>query len=574
MSPKKSKPVCVADGTVVAPDVPSGPLPRWQTLPALPLALTALLAAFVLAPPVRDSDGLRAAFLGASAFLAAWTAVLWIGKSAWKQTFRVELVAPAKAHYVQGAVQLCVYAYWGWYWRDVYAAIPLILSQLVFLYAFDALLSWSRGRAWRLGCGPLPIILSANIFLWFKEDWFAFQFALVALGALGKEFLRWRRDGRSVHIFNPSAFTLAVFSAVLVATDSTDVTWAGRIADTFGQAPNVYFVVFAVGLVVQYVFRTTLMTLSAAATIGLIGLAWYQLTGTYWFIFTNIPAPVFLGLHLLVTDPATSPRTSAGKILFGVLYGVLTFVFYGVLEEIGSPTVYDKLLPVPILNLCVRWIDRVAARGPLAALTRWEQGFRPARLNAAFMSGWVAVFALMTLTGFVQAPHAGATYAFWKRALDEGRPNAGHGLVEVVKSMARDGSASAWNELGMITLEGTLVEQDKNAALRYFAKSCRMGCAAGSANLLTQYLHARDPKSHEVVGIALDQLEAECARGGDPAYAYLVGLAHELGRGRAQDAAAARRYYELGCGRGNALACAGLERVDAAQGSRVPPSSR
>lgn len=572
----KSNAVCAVPEGASASALPPGEAPAWQRVPSIPLALTAILLAFVLVAPVRDSETLRWTFLGVAGFLAAWTALLWFGKKAWNQGFRVDLVRPAKAHYVQGSVQLCVYAYWGWYWRDVYSEVSLIVAQLVFLYAFDALLSWSRGRSWRLGCGPLPIILSANIFLWFKEDWFVFQFALVAVGALGKEFVQWTRDGRRVHIFNPSAFTLALFSIVLIATQTTDHTWAGRIADTFGQAPGVYVVVFAVGLVVQFVFRTTLMTLSAAATIALIGLAYFQVTGTYWFIFTNIPAPVFLGLHLLVTDPATSPRTSSGKILFGVGYGLLTFAFYGVLEEMGAPTVYDKLLPVPILNLSVRWIDSVATRGPFGALSRWEAGLQPQRLNAAYMSGWVAIFAVMMLTGFVQAPHEGTTYLFWKKAYDEGRQNAAHGLVEVVKAQARDGSAAAWNELGMMTLEGRLVEQDRPTALRYFAKSCRMGCAAGSANLLTQYLHARDPKSHEVVDIALTQLEGECAKNtGDPAYAYLVGLAYELGRGRPQDAARAREYYELGCGRGNALACAGVERAKAAaQGSRVPPSSR
>lgn len=570
----KSNAVCTIDGQEPALD-PNRVVPGWQRLPTIPLALTAILFAFLLIEPVRSSEPLQWAFIGVGTALVAWAAFLWFGKKLWSQSFLVDFVRPAKAHYIQGSVQLCIYAYWGWYWREVYGSVSLILAQLVFLYAFDALLTWSRGRSWRLGCGPLPIILSANIFLWFKEDWFVFQFALVAVGALGKEFIRWTRDGRRVHIFNPSAFTLGLFSVVLITTQTTDHTWAGRIADTFGQAPHVYVVVFTVGLIVQYVFRTTLMTLSAAATIALIGIVYFQVTGTYWFVFTNIPAPVFLGLHLLVTDPATSPRTSAGKVVFGVLYGLLTFLFYGLLESIGSPTVYDKLLPVPILNLSVRWIDRVANKGFLGAFTRWESGFRPQRLNTAYMSGWIAIFATMMLTGFVQAPHEGATYTFWKKALDEGRRGAAHGLVEVVKSQARDGSAAAWNELGMLHLEGKLVEQDKAAALRYFAKACRMGNAAGSANLLTQYLHARDPGEHEIVGVALTQLEAECARGADPAFSYLVGLAYETGRGRPLDPAQARMYYDQGCQRGNALACAGVERIAAgAQGSLLPPSSR
>jgi hypothetical protein len=27
----------------------------------------------------------------------------------------------------------CIYAYWGWYWREVYHQIPLIIAQIVFV---------------------------------------------------------------------------------------------------------------------------------------------------------------------------------------------------------------------------------------------------------------------------------------------------------------------------------------------------------------------------------------------------------------------------------------------------------
>ena len=35
---------------------------------------------------------------------------------------------------------------------------------------------------------------------------------MVALGFAAKELIRWNKDGRRVHIFNPSSFPLAVFS--------------------------------------------------------------------------------------------------------------------------------------------------------------------------------------------------------------------------------------------------------------------------------------------------------------------------------------------------------------------------
>ena len=37
----------------------------------------------------------------------------------------------------------CVFAYWGWYWREVYHELPLIAAQVVFLYVLDMLVGWS-----------------------------------------------------------------------------------------------------------------------------------------------------------------------------------------------------------------------------------------------------------------------------------------------------------------------------------------------------------------------------------------------------------------------------------------------
>ena len=152
-------------------------------------------------------------------------------------------------------------------WPPVYDFAPLLAGQLVFAYAFDMLLAWSRREDYALGFGPFPIVFSTNLFLWFKDDWFSLQFLLIAVGFLGKAFVRWDRDGRRVHIFNPSAFTLALFSLVLLATGTTSITWGQEIATTFGLGPRIYLVLFLVGLVVMYFFSITPVTAAAAATL-------------------------------------------------------------------------------------------------------------------------------------------------------------------------------------------------------------------------------------------------------------------------------------------------------------------
>src|SRR5262249_33860305 len=160
-----------------------------------------------------------------------------------KRRLAIEFVAK-KQHYLQACAQGSVLLYWGWYWPQVYASAHLILAQVIFAYAFDMLLAWSRRDKYVLGFAPFPIVFSINLFLWFKPEWFYLQFLMVALGLAAKELIRWERDGRRVHIFNPSSFPLAVFSLALLATGRSDLTWGQDIASTQFYPPHMYLMLF------------------------------------------------------------------------------------------------------------------------------------------------------------------------------------------------------------------------------------------------------------------------------------------------------------------------------------------
>ena len=230
------------------------------------------------------------------------------------------------------------------------------------------LLNWSRRDAYALGFGPFPIIFSMNLFLRFRDDWFYLQFVMIAVGLLAKELIRWKKDGRLAHIFNPSSFPLAVFSIALMLTGATRITWGPEIATTQFYPPHIYLFLFLVALPGQILFGVTTMTMSAVVTTYLFGVAYFAATGTYFFIDDYIPIAVFLGMQLLFTDPSTSPRSELGRVMFGVIYGLSVVAFYAGLEQIGAPTFYDKLLPVPFMNLAVRAIesDRGVQRARLA----------------------------------------------------------------------------------------------------------------------------------------------------------------------------------------------------------------
>ena len=175
------------------------------------------------------------------------------------------------------------------------------------------LLGWSRRDSYTLGFGLFPVVFSINLFLWFKPEWFYLQFVMVALGLAAKEFIRWNKDGRRVHIFNPSSFPLAVFSLVLLATGTSAITWGKEIASTQFYPPHMYLILFLIGLPGQLFFGVTSMTMSAVVSTYVFGRLYFAATGIYFFYDSYIPIAVFLGMHLLFNDPSTSPRTELGS---------------------------------------------------------------------------------------------------------------------------------------------------------------------------------------------------------------------------------------------------------------------
>ncbi len=456
----------------------------------LPAVLALILAALSLLPRIADVAILAASFRGAALVLAGWCATLFWQLARSGATLQLEIVV-RKQHYIQSLAQFSVYAYWGYFWRPVYDHLWLIFGQLVFAYALDMLLSWSRRGKYTLGFGAFPIVFSTNLFLWFKDDWFYLQFLLIAVGVLGKEFVRWQRDGKSTHIFNPSAFTLALFSIVLIATGTTDLTWGREIASTLTLAPHIYVYLFAVGLVLMYFFSITLIAGVAAAVLFTLSALYAAATGVPYFLDSEIPAAVFLGLHLLVTDPSTSARTPLGKAIFGALYGVGVFALYTLLTSVGAPTFYDKLLCVPLLNLSVKWIDGLAN----AIATRVPEVPAFLSANPVHMVAWAAVFLSMTAAGKTDGRHTGDSVPFWQQACAQNKPNACRRLLQLEATYCGDNSAWACNELGIHYREGKLVTADATLAIANFAKACELRLHAGCMNMLNaSELRHDDPR--------------------------------------------------------------------------------
>ena len=521
----------------------------------LPILLAFVLCLFAFALRTRSAPILPFSIIGAAAALLAYAAVVRQRTIDAGRALTLEF-APKTAHWVQLIMHSCIYGYWGWYWPQVFEEIPLILAQIVFVYALDMLVCWSRRDKWLLGFGPIPIILSTNLFLWFRDDWFVLQFVMISIGVVAKEYVQWKREGRSTHIFNPSAVGLFLFSVILIASHGTHITWGEDIALNLHLPPNIYLEIFLLGLVVQALFSVTLVTLSAASVLVIANLIYTRVTGVYMFIDSNIPVSVFIGLHLLVTDPATSPRSKSGKMIFGGLYGASVFGLYGFLSLIGAPRFYDKLLPVPPLNLLVRVFDKVGYKLD-QSVAHLFQSIRAPRLiwsasprlmNLAFMSFWVVLFGWMMTSGFVTTdvvgiPHPGKDPAFWEQACDAHRHKACTVYVGVLNVECEKGSADACLSMGTITNLGVLVPREPAAAGRGFGRACDLG----------------DPKA---CGLFVDFvrdggdriLQASCDKGDAYSCFYLATALH-AGRGVGQDDFRGLSLFERSCKNGYVRGC-------------------
>ncbi len=447
---------------------------------ALPFLFTAGLLAFTLLERGRGNQRLWWSFVGAAAALLVWNAILFASAQRAHRTFAIEVSLRAQ-HYLQACAHTSIFLYWGWYWRPVYASYYLVIAQVVFAYAFDILLSWSRRDTYTLGFGPFPVVFSMNLFLWFRPDWFYLQFLMIALGFAAKELIRWDKSGRRVHIFNPSSFALMAFSIGLLLTGTTDITWGKDIAVTQFYPPHMYLFLFLVGLPGQYLFGVTTMTMSAVTTTYLWSAAYFAATGVYFFGDSYIPIAVFLGMHLLFTDPSTSPRSELGRIIFGVLYGAGVIALYEALGRAGLPPFYDKLLPVPILNVAIQSID-LAARSKLfrridpANLGRSLVG---RRRNLAYICAWAMVFAAMSATHGLGDDQPGQRIPFWQQACAKNRSYACKYLTNLQANYCAEGSGWACNEFG---IQEATRAKDRQGAVITLERGCVLGFPAACGN--------------------------------------------------------------------------------------------
>ncbi|MEZ4268693.1 MAG: RnfABCDGE type electron transport complex subunit D [Myxococcota bacterium] len=323
-------------------------------------------AIWPIPPWVRPLEHLALAALA----LAAWALAL-LARLLWRRR-RPGLDSVIKlTHLLPVAIQILLFAYWALYFRDVLDMLPLILLQLVFAYAFDVLLALTLRDRYTASFGPIPVVLSANLFVWFPPAASWLGLLVIAIGLASKALIH--RGGR--HIFNPSAFGVAVVGlACILFPDHAPYV---DIAHQLNMPPNMLELIFLLALIPQARLPIVLVSLGALPVIEYGSeIAPFIRPAGFW-------APVFLAVVLLATDPATIPKTGLGRLLFGATLGVLMLVISTWLQGQDISDFYGKVLPIPLVNAMNPWFDRAAA-----AITPQISGLFAPRHNRAHVAVW------------------------------------------------------------------------------------------------------------------------------------------------------------------------------------------
>ncbi|MBP46701.1 MAG: hypothetical protein CMH53_02070 [Myxococcales bacterium] len=277
------------------------------------------------------------------------TASLWLIAAglSWRATrSNTGLVIQSRwklTHVLPASLQLVIFCYWGLYWRALPLFLPALGLQVLWAYGLDAALQIAKKGKWTLSAGPIPIVLSSNLIVLFDVHSWPLSLLVVTVAIGSRSWLR--RAGR--HVFNPSALGVAAVGALNLLWP--DLGYGDR-AHEFSIPPHMTELVLLLALIVQ--IRLPVVLVTGGATLSLWGLRHLGL-----HVLSPEWAPVTLILLLFITDPATTPKTQIGRLLFGGLVGLLMGLMGHGLEAIGYSDFYAKVLPLPLVNVASPWLD-------------------------------------------------------------------------------------------------------------------------------------------------------------------------------------------------------------------------
>lgn len=317
-----------------------------------------------------------ALLLGLTALLLLVAAV-----AAWRLPAGEDAVVWAfvPTHLLPALIQLTIYGYWSLHWSGLGDEFRFVLAELPFAFALDAAISLLARRGYRLGVGPVPIVLSTNLLILYPFQAWHLAVLAITVAIASRSFLVVR--GR--HLFNPSALGLATTSVIMLVVPSQGIT---DRAHELMYAPLMTELMVVLAIVAQLRVPVVLATLSAALAMTFVLPAVFG-SGPWW-------GPILLVLLLLMTDPKTLPQRPIARVLVGLIVGVVLNALMALLRDLQLPDFHGKALAVVFGNTLTGPLDRLALRLE-AAWPKVAAALAP-RWNRVHAAAWL-VFALLGL---------------------------------------------------------------------------------------------------------------------------------------------------------------------------------
>ena len=150
-------------------------------------------------------------------------------------------------------------------------------------------------------------------------------------------------------------------------------------------------------------------------------------------------------------------------------------ILFEVLDAFGAPTFYDKLLSVPLLNISIQVLDRIARKIDFNKILKVFSNLSTYKLNLVHMTIWIVIFVSWYSSGRIGADHPGRQSNFWETACDQELRNGCKNLFNLISIECEKDNALACAKLGSMYRRARGVDRDDQRAYELVDQACTMG---------------------------------------------------------------------------------------------------
>jgi|SRR3989344_2182230 len=219
--------------------------------------------------------------------------------------------------------------------------LPQLIIAVITCGLIDSLIDYFEFRRFRVSKSSVITGFFIGLVLSIDQTWYV---PLVAslIAVCGKHiggFLMKKLFNYNSHIFNPAIFGIFI---CLILFNTIDGWWG---------ATNLILILL-LGILLLYKFKRFHLTLTFLATYFILSLVF----GNNFFNLILDSTIYFFSIFML-TEPKTSPNSFRGRIIYGLLSGVIIALMINSFAGLFSG--YSLILGLLICNLCVPFLNKL-----------------------------------------------------------------------------------------------------------------------------------------------------------------------------------------------------------------------